>query len=139
MFFSQYVQDGTEDISCKMDKTNWTVEDNVTGKFSASEAEKYWESLRIHFISYLVFPGIFCQQAFFSIKISQVPPILHPSLAGQELFNTEHLKNSYVLKNIHQIQGTQSHSMKRPHFFYLVLSYQSLTRFNINTFVDLFF
>ena len=65
----QFSGDGTEDISCKMDKTNWTVEENLTGKFSASEAEKYWESLRIHFISYLVFPGIFCQQAFFPIKI----------------------------------------------------------------------
>ena len=91
-----------------MDKTNWTVEENVTGKFTASEAEKYWESLRIHFISYLVFPGVFCLQAIFPIKIGQVPPILHPILAGNELYNTEHVKNSYVLKNVHEIQGSQN-------------------------------
>jgi hypothetical protein len=33
-----------------MDKTNWTVEENVPGKFTALEAEEYWEKLRIHFI-----------------------------------------------------------------------------------------
>ena len=100
--------DGTEDISCKMDNTNWTVEENVTGKFTASEAANYWEKLKIHFLSYLVYPRIFCQQALFPIKIGQVPPILNPMIAGQELFNTEHMKNSYVLKNIDEIQGSQN-------------------------------
>ena len=33
-----------------MDKSNWTVEENVSGKFTAIEAEKYWKNLRIHFI-----------------------------------------------------------------------------------------
>ena len=93
------------DISCRMDQTNWTVEEGVTGKFTKVQAEKFWESLSIHFISFLVYPGVFCQQANFPIKISQVPPILHPKVAGDTLFNTEHLKDSYVLRNINNIQG----------------------------------
>ena len=91
-----------------MDATNWTVEEEVTGKFTASEAEKYWEQLRIHFIGYLVYPRIFSQQALFPVKIGQVPPILNPKISGKELFKTEHTKNSYVLKNIDEIQGSQN-------------------------------
>ena len=91
-----------------MDKCNWTVEDGVTGKFTAAEAENYWESLHLHFISYLVFPGVFVLHAFFPVKISQVPPVLHPLLAGYELFNTEFVKNSYVLKNMHEVFGSQN-------------------------------
>ena len=88
-----------------MDQTNWTVEEGVTGQFTKLQAEKFWESLSIHFISFLVYPGVFCQQANFPIKISQVPPILHPKVAGDTLFNTEHLKDSSVLRNINTIQG----------------------------------
>ena len=59
-------------------------------------------------LSYLVYPSVFCLQSLFPIKIGQVPPILNPKIAGKELFNTEHLKNSYVLKNVNQIQGSQN-------------------------------
>ena len=37
--------------------------------------------------------------------IGQVPPIINPMVAGPHLFNTEHLKNSYVLKNLNTIQN----------------------------------
>ena len=40
--------------------------------------------------------------------IGQVPPIINPMVAGPHLFNTEHLKNSYVLKNLNTIQGSQN-------------------------------
>ena len=92
-----------------MDKSNWTVDDDVTGQFSPAEAEKFWESLHIHFVSFLVYPCVFTQQAPFPIKISQVPPVLHPRLAGDVLFNTEFKKNSYLLKNINNIQGALYH------------------------------
>ena len=88
-----------------MDQTNWTVEAGVTGKFTPSEAETFWESLHVHFVSFLVYPTVFYQQANFPIKIGQVPPIVDPKVAGKTLFNTEHLKDSYVLKNINIIQG----------------------------------
>ena len=115
-----FLGDGTEDISCKMDKSNWTVDDDVTGQFTPSEAEKFWESLHIHFVSFLVFPCVFTQQAPFPIKISQVPPVLHPRLAGDVLFNTEFKKNSYLLKNIHNIQGALYH------LYYIVLLLSSV-------------
>ena len=95
-----------------MDKINWTVEDNVTGQFTSSETENFWESLRVHFISFLVYPRVFTQQASFPIKISQVPPVLHPRLAGNILFNTEYKKNSYLLKNIHDVQGPLCHFLQ---------------------------
>ena len=106
--FCLKIGDGTEDISCRMDTTNWTVEEDVTGKFSAAEAEDYWKSLRIHFIGFLVYPRVFSQQSQFPVKIGKVPPILNPKIAGPELFNTEHVKDSYVLKNIDEIQGSQN-------------------------------
>ena len=106
--FCLKIGDGTEDISCRMDTTNWTVEEDVTGKFSAAEAEDYWKSLWIHFIGFLVYPRVFSQQSQFPVKIGKVPPILNPKIAGPELFNTEHVKDSYVLKNIDEIQGSQN-------------------------------
>ena len=92
-----------------MDKANWTVEDHVTGQFTPTDAEDFWKTLRIHFISYLVYPRVFTQQASFPIKISQVPPVMHPRLAGDVLFSTEFRKNSYLLKNIHDVQGPLCH------------------------------
>ena len=59
-------------------------------------------------ISYIVYPAVFCLQSRFPVKIGQVPPILNPKIAGHELFNTEHLKDSLVLKNINNIQGSQN-------------------------------
>ena len=91
-----------------MDTTNWTVEDSVTGVFTPDEAAKYWEKLKVKFISFLDYPRVFCDQSKFPVKIGQVPPIVHPLVAGREMFNTEHMKNSYILKNINEIQGSQN-------------------------------
>ena len=91
-----------------MDITNWTIEENLTGKFTTLEAENYWDKLRIHFLSYLVFPGLFPLQAPFPVKIGQVPPILNSKIAGTVLYNTEHLKKSYILKNMDTVQGSQN-------------------------------
>ena len=57
--------------------------------------------------SYLVYPSVFSLTKF-PVKIGQVPPIINPKVAGPELFNTEHLKNSHVLKNVKSIQGSQN-------------------------------
>ena len=100
--------DGTEDISCRMDQTNWTVEDDVTGKFTLAKAEEYWKNLNVHHIGYIVYPRVFTQQCSFPVKIGKVPPIVDPRIAGSELFSTEHLKDSYVLKNIGEIMGSQN-------------------------------
>ena len=91
-----------------MEISNWTVEEKVTGTFTPAEAKQYWDKLRVHFITYLVYPRVFTQQSQFHVKIGQVPPILHLVIAGEVLFNTEHKKNSYVLKNIDEIQGSQN-------------------------------
>ena len=77
------VGDGTEDISCKMDSSNWKIEENITGIFSAEDAANYWHKLRTHFVSYLVYPGLFPLQAPYPVKIGQVPPVLNPMIAGR--------------------------------------------------------
>ena len=59
-------------------------------------------------LSYLVYPSVFVLQSQFPVKIGQVPPILNPKIAGPRLFSTEHLKNSYVLKNVNNVQGSQN-------------------------------
>ena len=54
-----------------------------------------------------MYPSVFSLTKF-PVKIGQVPPIINPKVAGPELFNTEHLKNSHVLKNVKSIQGSQN-------------------------------
>ena len=54
-----------------------------------------------------MYPSVFSLTTF-PVKIGQVPPIINSKVAGPELFNTERLKNSHILKNVKSIQGSQN-------------------------------
>ena len=99
--------DGSEDISCALSKTNLEVPVQTDGSFTLQETREFFTSLRIHFISFLVFPWTFCETASFLINLANVPPIVQPLVAGSVLYNTELKKDSGVLKNIDSLYGNQ--------------------------------
>ena len=68
--------DGTEDISCRMDSKTWLLSEAPSGPFSAAEAEGFYIGLREHFIGYLVYPAVFCENPNFPLKIGSVPPVV---------------------------------------------------------------
>ena len=103
--------DGTEDISCRMDSQTWLPTETPSGQFTAEEAQDFYIRLREHFIGYLVFPAVFCKNPNFPIKIGCVPPIINPVVAGKILYDTEFEKDSHILKNKHELYGSQQKLM----------------------------
>ena len=103
--------DGTEDISCRMDSQTWLPTEAPSGQFTAEEAEGFYTRLREYFIGYLVFPAVFCKNPNFPIKIGCVPPIINPVVAGKTLYDTEFEKDSHILKNKHELYGSQQKLM----------------------------
>ena len=95
-----------------MDSTSWLPSSTASGKFTAEEAEEFYIRLREHFISFLVFPAVFCKNPNFPIKMGNVPPILNPVVAGDTLYDTEFEKNSHILKNKHVLYGSQQSLMQ---------------------------
>ena len=93
-----FTGDGTEDISCRMESNSWVPSEPPSGTFSADEAQNFYIRLREHFISYLVFPAVFCRNPNFPMKIGSVPPVVNPVIAGDSLYDTEFEKDSTFLK-----------------------------------------
>lgn len=99
--------DGNEDVSCALSRPNMEVPVKSDGSFTAKASEDFFLSLRTHFISFLVFPSTFVLNTSFLISVGNVPPIIQPLVAGSVLHNTEHKKDSSVLKNIDALFGNQ--------------------------------
>ena len=107
-----FTGDGTEDISCQMESNSWVPSEPPSGTFSADEAQNFYIRLREHFISYLVFPAVFCRNPNFPMKIGSVPPVVNPVIAGDSLYDTEFEKDSHILKNKHILYGSQQKLMR---------------------------
>ena len=81
--------DGTEDISCRIDPACLTPHQSTTGVFSKDQAASFLQSLKLHFIGFLVYPAVFLKNPNFPLKIGQIPPVIDPTIAGDVLFDTE--------------------------------------------------
>ena len=81
--------DGTEDISCRMDSSNWTPSNDVSGVFTRNDVDNFMYQLRQHFVGYLVFPSLFLKNPNFKLQIGSVPPILDPIVCGELSYDTE--------------------------------------------------
>lgn len=108
--------DGNEDVSCKMSDANWDFSEEDLSKetISKDDAASFYKSLRCHFIKYLFHPSV-AREIKFVLKINQVPPIVNKLAAADVLYNSEHRKDSKILKNRDQLYGNQAllmHSMK---------------------------
>ena len=88
-FFLQFSGDGTEDISCRLDSSNWLPAESTSGHFSQDESVSFFKKLKIHFIGYLVYPAVFCKNPNFLLQIGNVPPLLDPLVSGDILYDTE--------------------------------------------------
>ena len=106
-----FTGDGNEDISCRMESNSWVPTEPPSGIFTAEEAQNFYIRLREHFISYLVFPAVFCRNPNFPLKIGGVPPVVNPAIAGDFLYDTEFEKDSHILKNKHALYGSQQNLM----------------------------
>ena len=63
--------------------------DSSSGRFSKDESSDFYRRLRLHFVSYLVYPRVFTKNPNFNIGIGQVPPVMDPIVSGEVLFDTE--------------------------------------------------
>ena len=113
-----------------MDESNLAFTEPVApnNHFSREESADYFKKLRLHYVSYLVYPRLFMNNPNFQLKIGQVPPVMDPLLSGSKLFDTEReanyfsfncsytainlQKNSHVLKNKNLLLGCQQSLMK---------------------------
>ena len=96
------VGNGTEDISCRMDQSNWQVAEGCSGTFSKAESASFFHRLNIHFISFLVYPRVFTSNPNFCLRIGEVPPVMNPRVSGDILFDTEYQASSIFHQNYGQ-------------------------------------
>ena len=146
--------DGNEDVSCKMTSANWDVSHNPKETFTSFEAETFYDDLRCHFINYLIFPSI-ARQVKFAMKMDEVPPVVNALAAGDLLYNSEHLKDSKILKNRDKLFGNQEmlmHCLREGHLVLenlnsysqaeltelcVKLQFENLSRYFFNVIVNL--
>ena len=96
------VGDGTEDISCRMNQSNWQVAEGCSGTFSKADSADFYHRLNIHFISFLVYPRVFTSNPNFCLRIGEVPPVMNPRVSGDILFDTEYQASSIFDQNYGQ-------------------------------------
>ena len=73
-----------------MEQSNWHVEETCTGEFQQCESADFFERLKMHFVSYLVYPRVFTNNPNFNLRIGEVPPVMDPRVSGSTLFDTEY-------------------------------------------------
>ena len=98
--------DGNEDVSCNLSKDNWEVSESPSETLSKLEAEKYFDSLLCRFLKFLIYPSI-ASKLKFTLKMNEVPPVLNSLASGDVLYNSEHCKDSKILKNRDKLYGNQ--------------------------------
>ena len=91
-----------------MSDANWDIasKDNPGETISKEEASTFFESLRCHFIKYLILPSV-AREVKFVLKMNQVPPVVNALAAGEVLYNSEHVKDSKLMKNRDKLFGNQ--------------------------------
>ena len=72
--------------------------ENVEGTFSRLDAYEYFQQLKGHFISYLVYPSVFLKNPNFSLKIGCIPPVMDSALYGDVLYDTEYKVSLVLIK-----------------------------------------
>ena len=61
------------------------VAENCTGKFEKEEAANFFDRLKMHFISFLVYPRVFTKTPNFHLRIGEVPPVMEIEMARDSL------------------------------------------------------
>ena len=94
-----------------MDASSWLPTDSTSGHFTQEEAREFYQDLREHYISFLVFPAVFCKNPNFPLRVGNVPPVMDLILAGDKIYDTEFKKDSHILKNKNMLYGSQQSLM----------------------------
>ena len=72
-----------------MTSSHWQPSNSSSGRFSKDESSDFFRRLRLHFVSFLVYPRVFTKNPNFNIGIGQVPPVMDPIVSGDVVFDTE--------------------------------------------------
>ena len=91
-----------------MTDANWDVAKNDQSRetMTKEEASNYLDDLRCHFLKFLLLPSV-ARELKFVLKMDEVPPVVNALAAGEFLYNTEHVKDSKLMKNRDQLYGNQ--------------------------------
>ena len=63
--------------------------DSKKGLFNKNESAEFFRRLKLHFVTFLVYPILFMKNPNFQLKIGQIPPVMDPLLSGVTQFDTE--------------------------------------------------
>ena len=91
-----------------MSDANWDITSrDIPGEtISKKEASTFFESLRCHFIKYLLLPSV-AREVKFVLKMNEVPPVVNSLAAGEVLYTSEHVKDSKLMKYRDKLFGNQ--------------------------------
>ena len=71
--------------------------ETCTGTFDQKETASFFDRLKMHFISFLVYPRVFTKNPNFALRIGEVPTVMDPRVTGSTLFNTEYQASFFHL------------------------------------------
>ena len=89
-----------------MTRVNFEASEDAKETMTKVDSETYFDGFRCHFIKFLIHPSI-ATQIKFTLKMDKVPPVINSLASGDILYNSEHIKDSKILKNRDKLYGNQ--------------------------------